>query len=257
MAEVSKVIIGELFGTFILILLGNCVVANVLLKKTKGENSGWLVICTGWGFAVAIAGMLSGISGAHLNPAVTIGLWIANKKEAFVGGNFFYIPLYILFQFLGAMLGQLIVYLAYFKQYNITEDSNKILATFATGPTTRSYIWNTVTETIATFILVMIVCATIGIKNLVVNSPILNTGSAFITGNATVGIGVMLIGLAIGGPTGFAINPARDLGPRIIHAILPIANKGSSDWKYAPVPVVGPFLGAILAGGLVQLIQIL
>lgn len=257
MSEISRVFIGELFGTFVLILLGNCVVANVLLKKTKGENSGWLVICTGWGFAVAIAGMLSGISGAHLNPAVTIGLWIANKKEAFVGGNFLYIPLYILFQLLGAMLGQLIVYLAYFKQYNITEDSNKILATFATGPTTRSYIWNTVTETIATFMLVMIVCATIGIKNLVVSSPIFNTGSAFITGNATVGIGVMLIGLAIGGPTGFAINPARDLGPRIIHAILPIVNKGSSDWKYAPVPVFGPFLGAILAGGLVQLIQIL
>lgn len=257
MSEVSKVIIGELFGTFILILLGNCAVANVLLKKTNGENSGWLVICAGWGFAVAIAGMLSGISGAHLNPAVTIGLLIANKKEAFVGGNFLYTPLYILFQFLGAMLGQIVVYLAYFKQYNLTEDSNKILATFATTPTTRSYVWNTITETIATFILVMIVCATIGIKNLVINSPIFNTGSAFITGNATVGIGVMLIGLAIGGPTGFAINPARDLGPRIIHAILPIKNKGKSDWKYAPVPVIGPLCGAVLAGGLVQLIQIL
>lgn len=257
MSEVSRVIIGELFGTFILILLGNCVVANVLLKKTKGENSGWLVICIGWGFAVAIAGMLSGISGAHLNPAVTIGLWVANKREAFVGGNFLYIPFYILFQLFGAILGQLVVYLAYFKQYSITEDSDKILATFATRPTTRSYIWSTITETIATFILVMIICATIGIKNLVVNSPIFSTGAAFITGPATVGIGVMVIGLAIGGPTGFAINPARDLGPRIVHAILPIANKGKSDWKYAPVPVLGPIFGGILAGGLVQLIQIL
>ncbi|WP_339046024.1 MIP/aquaporin family protein [Spiroplasma endosymbiont of Colias croceus] len=239
MPEVSQVIIGELFGTFILILLGNCVVANVLLKKTKGENSGWLVICTGWGFAV------------------TIGLWVANKKTVFIGENFLYIPLYILFQFLGAMLGQLVVYLAYFKQYNITEDNNKILATFATAPAERSYIWNTITEIIGTFMLVMIVCATIGIKNLVINSQIFNSGSAFITGPATVGIGVMVIGLAIGGPTGFAINPARDLGPRIIHAILPIANKGSSDWKYAPVPVIGPILGAIIAGGLIQVIEIL
>ncbi|WP_339041310.1 MIP/aquaporin family protein [Spiroplasma endosymbiont of Apeira syringaria] len=257
MPEVSQVIIGELFGTFILILLGNCVVANVLLKKTKGENSGWLVICTGWGFAVAIAAMLSGISGAHLNPAVTIGLWVANKKTAFIGENFLYIPFYILFQFLGAMLGQLVVYLAYFKQYNITEDNNKILATFATAPAERNYIWNTITEIIGTFMLVMIVCATIGIKNLVINYKIFNSGSAFITGPATVGIGVMVIGLAIGGPTGFAINPARDLGPRIIHAILPIANKGSSDWKYAPVPVIGPILGAIIAGGLIQVIEIL
>ena len=251
MSEISKVIIGELFGTFILILLGNCVVANVLLKNSKGENSGWLVICSGWGFAVAIASMLGGISGAHLNPAVTIGLWIANKKSAFVNGNFTYIPLYILFQFLGAMLGQLVVYLTYFKQYSFTEDSNKILATFSTTPAARSYIWNTITELIATFMLVMIICATIGIKNLVINNV------AFITGPATVGIGVIMIGLAIGGPTGFAINPARDLGPRIVHAILPIANKGSSDWKYAAVPVIGPILGAIIAGGLVQLIEIL
>lgn len=257
MSEIVQVIIGELFGTFVLILLGNCVVANVLLKNSKGENSGWIVICTGWGFAVAIAAMLSGISGAHLNPAVTIGLWVAGKKSAFVGSNFAYLPLYIVLQLLGAMLGQLIVYLTYFKQYNITEDSDKILATFATSPTVRSYFWNTLTEVIGTFMLLMIICATIGIKNLVIDSPLFNNGGAFITGPATIGIGVMVIGLAIGGPTGFAINPARDLGPRIVHAILPIANKGSSDWKYAPVPIIGPILGAVLAGGLVQLIQIL
>ena len=257
MSEITQVIIGELIGTFILILLGNCVVANVLLKNSKGENSGWLVICSGWGLAVAMAAMLSNVSGAHLNPAVTIGLWIANKKIAFVGKNFAYIPLYICFQFLGAMLGQLVVFLAYFKQYNITEDNNKILATFATSPTQRNYFWNTITEIIATFILVMIVCATIGIKNLVINWPIFNSGAAFITGPATVGMGVMVIGLAIGGPTGFAINPARDLGPRIIHAILPIPNKGNSDWKYAPVPVIGPILGAVIAGSLVQIIEIL
>lgn len=250
MSDITKVIVGELFGTFILILLGNCVVANTLLKKSKGENSGWIVICVGWGFAVAIAAMLSNISKAHLNPAVTIGLWVAGKKEAFVGNNYTYIPLYIAMQLLGAMLGQIFVYLAYFKEYNDTEDTNFVLATFSTSPAHRSYIWNTVTEIIGTFVLVMIVAATFSIKNLV------PTNGGFAAG-ATVGLGVMVIGLGIGGPTGFAINPARDLGPRIVHAILPLTNKGPSDWKYAPVPVIGPLIGATLAGGLVQLITVL
>ncbi|WP_342277206.1 MIP/aquaporin family protein [Spiroplasma endosymbiont of Nebria brevicollis] len=249
MSEIAQVIVGESFGTFILILLGNCVVANTLLKNSKGENSGWIVICVGWGFAVAIAAMLSQISGAHLNPAVTIGLWVAGKKLAFVGGNYAYIPIYIVTQIIGAILGQIVVYLAYFKEYNNTEDVNHILATFSTSPVHRSYIWNTVTEIIGTFVLVMIVGATFSIKNLV------PTGGGF-AGAATVGIGVMVIGLAIGGPTGFAINPARDLGPRIVHAILPMTHKGASDWKYAPVPIIGPLLGGALAGGLMQLIMV-
>lgn len=244
MSEVAQVIVGELFGTFILILLGNCVVANTLLKSSKGENSGWIVICVGWGFAVAIAAMLSQISKAHLNPAVTIGLFVAGKKLAFVGNNYAYIPLYIVMQIIGAILGQIFVYLAYFKEYKNTEDTDRILATFCTSPAHRSYIWNTITEMIGTFVLVMIVGATLSIKNLV---PV--------AGAATVGIGVMVIGLAIGGPTGFAINPARDLGPRIIHTLLPMVNKGTSDWRYASVPVVGPLLGSVFAGGLIQLIM--
>lgn len=252
MSDVFQVIVGELFGTFMLVLLGNCVVANVVLKKSKGENSGWMVISAGWGLAVAIAGMLSSISHAHLNPALTIGLAIAGKKEAFVGGNYNYIPVYIIFQFLGAMLAQVVVYLTYFKEYNDTIDKDKILCTFSTSPAHRSYGWNIVTETVGTFVLIMIVASTVSIKNLVTTGAT----AAFMTGPATVGLGVMLIGLAIGGPTGFAINPARDLGPRIVHALLPMKNKGSSDWKYAAVPVVGPILGATLAGGLIQLIAV-
>lgn len=250
MSEIACVIVGELFGTFMLILLGNAVVANVLLKNTKGNNSGWIVICVGWGFAVTLAAFLSGISNAHLNPAVTIGLLVAGKSGAFVGGNFAYAPFYILFQFIGAMLGQLVVYLAYFKEYQSTDETDKVLATFSTTPVNRSYLWNTITEIIGTFVLVMIVVGTVSIKNLVTNSALVSIGPI------TVGIGVMVIGLALGGPTGFAINPARDLGPRIVHAILPMKNKGSSDWKYAPVPVVGPILGACLAGGIVQLISL-
>jgi len=253
MSNIAQVITGELFGTFMLVLLGNCVVANVLLKGSKGENSGWIVVSVGWGLAVAFAAMLSTISCAHLNPAVTIGLWVAGKKAAFVGQNYAFIPIYILFQFIGAMLGQIFVYLTYFKQYQATKASDKILATFSTSPAHRSYFWNTITEMIATFVLLMIIAGTMSIKNLMNSNP----AAAFMTGSATAGLGVMIICLALGGPTGIAINPARDLGPRIIHAFLPIANKGSSDWKYAAVPVAGPLLGAILAGSFIQLLAVL
>lgn len=255
MSNIGQVILGELVGTFLLILLGNGVVANVVLKDTRGNNSGWIVITVGWGFSVTIAALLSSISGAHLNPAVTLGLLIGGKKEAFVGGNFAYVPIYIMMQFLGAMIGQLFVYLAYYKEYKVTEDKCRILATFATIPTNRSYIWNTITEIIATFVLVMIVFGTLVIKNLM-KDPIISGINNF-TSPLIVGLGVMVIGLALGGPTGFAINPARDLGPRIMHAILPMKNKGSSDWKYAVVPVVGPIIGAGIAAGLIQIIAIL
>lgn len=254
MNEVGQVIIGELLGTFFLILLGNGVVANVLLKNTKGNNSGWIVVAVGWGFSVTIASLLSSISGAHLNPAVTIGFLIAGKKEAFVDNNFGYTPIYIVMQFLGAMIGQLFVYLAYYKEYKTTDDRTKVLATFATSPANRNYVWNTVTEMIATFMLMMIVLGTLIIKNLMKNTII--SGFNNVTSPIIVGIGVMVIGLSLGGPTGFAINPARDLGPRIIHSILPIKNKGSSDWKYAMVPVLGPLLGASMAAGLVQLFAV-
>lgn len=252
MSEVGQVIIGELVGTFLLILLGNGVVANVLLKGNRGENSGWIVITVGWGFAVTIAGLLSSISKAHLNPAVTIGFLVAAKKEAFVGANFAWAPIYIIFQLLGAMIGQLFVYLAYFKEYKSTEDKGKILATFATYPVHRSYIWNLVTEVIATFVLMMIMFGTLIIKNLMQDPAF--SGFNNLTTPLIVGIGVLVIGLGLGGPTGYAINPARDLGPRIMHAILPMQNKGASDWKYAFVPVIGPILGACLGAGLVSLI---
>lgn len=255
MSNIGQVIIGEFFGTFLLILLGNGVVANVLLKNTKGNNSGWIVITVGWGFAVTIAGLLSSISNAHLNPAVTIGFLIGCKTKAFVGENFAYVPIYIIMQFLGAMFGQLFVYLAYFKEYKNTEDQFIILSTFSTSPVNRNYVWNIITEMIATFVLMMILFSTLIIKNLMKDSDL--SGFNNVTSPVIVGIGVMVIGLALGGPTGFAINPARDLGPRIMHTILPMKNKGSSDWKYAFVPVVGPLLGSTIAAGLIQLIAVL
>ncbi|MBE4703879.1 MIP/aquaporin family protein [Spiroplasma platyhelix] len=255
MSEIGQVIVGELIGTFLLILLGNGVVANVMLKGTKGNNSGWIVLSVGWGFAVTIAGLLSSISQAHLNPAVTIGFLIGGKTAAFVGGNFAYAPIYIIVQFLGAMIGQLFVYLAYFKEYHNTEKPDDILFTFATIPANRNFIWNTITEILATFVLMMIMFGTLVIKNLMKDSGI--SGLNNFTTPLMVGIGVMVIGLGLGGPTGFAINPARDLGPRIMHAILPLKHKGSSDWKYAPVPVVGPLLGASIAAALVQVIAVL
>lgn len=255
MSNVGQVIIGELIGTFLLILLGNAIVANVVLKTTKGNNSGWIVIAVGWGFAVTIAILLSSISGAHLNPAVTVGFLIGNKKAAFVDENFIYAPIYIVFQLLGAMIGQLFVYLAFFKEYKNTENSSKILATFSTSPANRSYVWNTITEMIGTFVLMMIVFGTLIIKNLM-KDPVIS-GFNNVTSPIIIGLGVMVIGLGLGGPTGFAINPARDLGPRIMHSLLPLENKGSSDWKYALVPIIGPLLGACLAGLLVQLINII
>lgn len=255
MSEVGQVIIGELVGTFLLILLGNGVVANVMLKGTKGNNSGWIVLSVGWGFAVMIAGLLSSISHAHLNPAVTIGFLIGAKKEAFVGNNFAYAPIYIAFQFIGAMVGQLFVYLAYFKEYQNSEKPGDILFTFATRPVNRNFIWNTVTEILATFVLMMIMFGTLVIKNLMQETT-LSALNGFTT-PLMVGIGVMVIGLGLGGPTGFAINPARDLGPRIMHAILPLKHKGSSEWSYAAVPIVGPLLGAAIAAALVQVIGVL
>lgn len=254
MSNVGQIIIGELIGTFLLILLGNSIVANVMLKGTKGHNSGWIVLSVGWGFAVTIAGLLSSISGAHLNPAVTIGFLIGAKKEAFVGGNFAYAPIYIAVQFLGAMIGQLFVYLAFFKEYQNTDNPGDILFTFATRPANHNIIWNTVTEILATFVLMTIMFGTLFIKNLM-NSDIVWLNN--FTKPLMVGIGVMVIGLGLGGPTGFAINPARDLGPRIMHAILPIKQKGSSEWGYAAVPVVGPLIGAALSAILILIIGVL
>jgi glycerol uptake facilitator protein len=224
----------EVIGTMILIILGDGVVANVVLSKNKGENSGWIVITTGWGLAVAMAIYVSGwVSGAHINPAVTIGLAAVGKFP------WAQVPGYIIAQLIGAFIGGVIVWLAYKKHFDATENADLKLAVFCTGPAIRSYAWNLVTEIVGTFMLVGVV---IGIVN-----PNNEVGMG-VAGAIAVGFLVWSIGLSLGGPTGYAINPARDLGPRIAHAVLPIPGKRDSDWGYSWVPVVGPIIGGILGG---------
>ena len=226
----------EFIGTGMLILIGNGVVANLVLKGTKGSDSGWVGISLAWGIAVFIGVFVSAdVSGAHLNPAVTIGLATAGKFSWSMA------PGYIVSQILGAMMGNLLVWLAYKKQFDATEDASTILATFSTAPAIRSLGWNTVTEAIGTFALVFGVFYIAG--GAMADEPI-SLGSL---DALPVALLVMGIGFGLGGPTGYAINPARDLGPRIMHAILPIKNKGKSDWTYAWVPVIGPIIGALLA----------
>jgi glycerol uptake facilitator protein len=230
--------LAELVGTMLLIILGDGVVANVVLNKTKGQNSGWIVITAGWALAVAVAVYSVGaISGAHLNPAVTLAMAALGKFEmAKVTG-------YIAAQMAGAFLGAVVVWLAYLPHWEVTEDKGAKLAVFCTGPAIRKPALNLVTEIIGTFVLVLGVLAILRPENLVPKSGF-DTGF----GPALVGVLVWSIGLSLGGPTGYAINPARDLGPRLAHAVLPIAGKGDSDWSYAWVPVVGPILGGLLGG---------
>lgn len=239
--------IGELFGTMFLIILGDGVVANVLLSRSKGENSGWIVITTGWAFAVMVGVFTSGLFGsgaAHINPAVTVGLA--------VGGGFPWadVPLYIIAQMIGAFLGGVIVWLTYYRHWAPTADPGLKLAVFSTGPAIRDPVWNTVTEIIGTMVLVLGVAAIFNISGspTAMGIPVEGLGP-FIVGALVWGIG-----LSLGGPTGYAINPARDLGPRVAHAILPIPGKGSSDWGYSWVPVVGPIIGGILAGVIILLV---
>ncbi|CAG9000779.1 MAG: Glycerol uptake facilitator protein [Candidatus Celerinatantimonas neptuna] len=230
-----NIFIAELVGTMILVLLGNGVVANVVLKNSKGENSGWIVISAGWAFAVAIGVYAVGwVSGAHLNPAVTIGMWAIGKLPSSV------VPLYLAGQAVGAFLGAIIVWLTYKRHYDETEDSGLILATFSTGPAIRDAKWNFVTEMIGTAMLVFGIIAIFNSHN----------GIASGFGPYAVGILVYAIGLSLGGPTGYAINPARDLMPRIAHMLLPIKNKGDSDWQYAWVPVIGPIVGGVIGAAL-------
>ncbi|HSG16777.1 MAG TPA: MIP/aquaporin family protein [Anaerolineae bacterium] len=226
--------IGEVIGTMILILLGDGVVANVVLNKTKGNNSGWIVITTGWGLAVFTAVFITGsISGAHINPAVTFGLAIEGGFEwADV------IPYWVA-QVIGAFIGAVLVWLAYFKHWEGTDPDGQ-LAVFSTGPAIRNYFWNLITEIIGTFMLMFGVFAILGGDSDVIGS----------LGAITVGFLVWSIGLSLGGPTGYAINPARDLGPRIAHQLLPLPGKGPSDWAYSWVPIVGPLIGAAVAAGL-------
>jgi len=223
--------LGEFFGTMILLLLGDGVVANVLLKNSKGEGTGWLVITTGWGFAVGLAVYITGwVSGAHINPAVTIGLAAIGKFPWNL------VPGYIFAQVLGAFVGSVIVYIAYRDHFAATDNADLKLATFATGPAIRNLGWNLITEMIGT---AMLLIGVLGIPN--ANN---NVGAL---GALLIGFLVWSIGLSLGGPTGYAINPARDLGPRIAHAILPIPGKRDSDWSYGLiVPIFGPILGGIV-----------
>jgi len=229
--------LAEVVGTMLLIILGDGVVANVVLNRTRGHNSGWIVITTGWAFGVTVAVYAVGtFSGAHLNPAVTIGLASIGK---FAWGL---VPAYIAAQMLGAFLGAAIVWLAYLPHWKETPDPAAKLAVFCTGPAIRNPLSNVITEVIGTAVLVLGVLAVLTPKNL---NP--DYGWNVGLGPALVGVIVWAIGLSLGGPTGYAINPARDLGPRIAHAVLPIAGKGGSDWSYAWIPVVGPIIGGVIA----------
>ena len=223
-----NIIVAEIIGTMLLILLGDGVVANVLLGKTKGNNSGWIVITWAWGLAVFV-GAYSAValgSGAHLNPAVTVGLVVAGITPADQ-----MVP-YFIGEMIGAMLGAFLVWLHYYPHWAETADPGLKLAVFSTGPAIRNTVMNFISEVIGTFVLMF---------------GILAIPANFLPGPFTVGLLVVVIGLALGGTTGYAINPARDLGPRIMHAILPIPGKGSSDWGYSWIPVVGPIIGAALA----------
>jgi len=230
--------IAEMIGTMLLILLGDGVVANVLLNDTKGNNGGLIVITTAWGLAVYVGVVVAGpYSGAHLNPAVTIGLAIAGK---FAWANV--LP-YIAAQMLGAFIGALLVWLMYYDHFQRTNKPDSILAVFCTGPAIRNYTSNIISEIIGAFVLIFTVFYIAGAEITPTKTPI-GLGSV---GALPVALLVWVIGLSLGGTTGYAINPARDLGPRIIHFLVPIKSKGTSDWAYAWIPVLGPIAGAAIA----------
>jgi glycerol uptake facilitator protein len=231
--------IGEFIGTMILIILGDGVVAGVLLRNSKAENSGWIVITFGWGMAVAVAVYSVGqFSGAHINPAVTIANAVVGQLEWAL------VPGYIIAQFLGAFVGAVIVWLAYLPHWPETDDPGLKLGVFCTAPAIYNTPANVITEIIGTFVLVF------GIFGIVANAGVAGGEAAVVIGSGLnpliVGLLVLGIGLSLGGPTGYAINPARDLGPRIAHAVLPIAGKGGNDWGYAWIPVVAPIIGGSL-----------
>ncbi|HEY5773342.1 MAG TPA: MIP/aquaporin family protein, partial [Chitinophagaceae bacterium] len=233
--------LGEFIGTMLLIIMGDGVVANVVLNKTKGNNSGWIVITFGWAMAVFLGVFVSTSLGGkgHLNPAVTIAM------AAFDNFDVTLLPTYILAQFGGAITGAIIVWLAYKQHFDSTDDKDGKLAVFCNAPAIRGYGYNLMTEIIGTFVLVFGAMA-IGMSK---SASTLGTLDAL-----PVALLILGIGLSLGGPTGYAINPARDLGPRIAHFILPIKNKRDSDWGYSWIPVVGPIIGALIAAYLFKLI---
>jgi glycerol uptake facilitator protein len=228
----------EVIGTMFLILLGAGVVANVILKGTKGNSGGWMVITTGWALAVFVGVVIAGpYSGAHLNPAVSIGLAIAGKFE------WSQVPMYVGAQLLGSMLGAFLAWVIYRDHFDATNDADTQLAVFSTGPAIRNTTFNLLSEIIGTFVLIFVVFYFTDAEIKTPKTPI-GLGSL---GALPVAFLVWAIGLSLGGTTGYAINPARDLGPRIVHALLPIKGKGSGNWKYAWIPVIGPIIGAAIA----------
>ena len=236
-----SILVAEILGTMMLILLGNGVVANVVLKGTKGNDSGWIVITTGWALAVFVGVIVAGpYSGAHLNPAVTIGLATAGKI------SWSLVPEYIAGEMIGAMLGAFLVWVFYKDHFKVTEDEGGKLACFSTGPAIKNTFSNLIREIIGTFVLVFVIFYLAGPSLDIIGDvdarAIIGLGSI---GAVPVAFLVWVIGLSLGGTTGYAINPARDLGPRIMHAILPV--KGGSDWGYSWIPVVGPIIGAVIA----------
>jgi glycerol uptake facilitator protein len=231
----------ELIGTMFLILLGNGVVANVVLKGTKGNNAGWMVITTGWALAVFVGVVIaSPFSGAHLNPAVTLALAIVGKFSWSLVG------VYLLAQFLGAVIGSFLVWVVYIDHFRSTTDADTQLAVFSTSPAIRNLLFNLLSEIVGTFVLVFVIFYFTNAEITPQKTPI-GLGSV---GALPVTLLVWAIGLSLGGTTGYAINPVRDLGPRLVHAVLPIQQKGSSNWRYAWIPVIGPFIGAALASAL-------
>lgn len=217
----------ETMGTAILLLLGTGVVATAILKNSKGEGGGWLLINFGWGLGVFAGVYVAFPTGAHLNPAVTVSQWMVGNISA--GQAFVYFGA----EFLGAFIGAVLCWLAFREHFDTEPDPGKKLAVFSTGPAMRSPVWNIITEIIATFVLIFWI--------------LMSGGTPTQVGPLAVALVVLGIGASLGGPTGYAINPARDLGPRIAHALLPIKDKGSSDWSYSWIPVVAPIVGAVLA----------
>ena len=242
MDNLGVIFLSEVVGTALLILLGCGVVANVALAKNKGAGGGFLMVTIGWGLAVYAGVIVAYNSGAHINPAVTLGIVASGATEFSLGVpvSALSVLVYIGAQMIGAILGAVFCWLAYKRHFDDEPNPANKLGVFSTGPAIRSYGWNLVTEIIGTFVLVFVVIAFGGGRQ--------PDGGLAALGALPVALLVIVIGTSLGGPTGYAINPARDLGPRIAHFFLPIKGKGSSDWAYSWVPVVGPIIGGLLAG---------
>jgi glycerol uptake facilitator protein len=237
--DLGTIFLSEVVGTAMLVLLGCGVVANIALAKTKGNAGGFLMVNFGWGLAVFAGVTVSYSSGGHLNPAVTLGLWASGADLSFSQ-----ILVYIAAQMIGAFIGAVLVWLGYKQHFDDEPVAANKLGVFSTGPAIRSTGWNLITEIIGTFVLVFVVIGFGRVGDTELGTP---AGLAAL-GALPVALLVVVIGTSLGGPTGYAINPARDLGPRIAHAVLPIAGKGTSDWSYSWIPVVGPIIGGVLGG---------